>query len=226
MKLIHKDWTFEIIFEENTAQRMVLEEPGMFTSFVEEMNRWIEGQETGWLLSEQGKLLKASACCEMIIDYLRLDLNQRKLLSYLHSRLESEINDTELYISWQEMKSSLMELAERAIGGTGFDIMYEEPELKSVLKMLGVSFQKRSTTLLEALLEYQTLVSEVLGVRLFILVNAATYFTAEEIAYIYEQARYKKYYLLLIDTTSKMVDEDRENILIIDKDACIIQENL
>lgn len=226
MKLIHKDWTFEIVFEENIAQRMVLEDPGIFASFVEEMKHCIEGQENGWILSEQGELLKASACCEMVIDYFKMDLNQKKLLNYLYGRLESEVNDTELYSFWQKMKSSLMELAERAVIGSGFDIVYREPELKGVLKMLGVSFQKRSTTLLESLLEYQSLVSEVLGIRLFVLINAATYFTTEEIAYIYEQARYKKYYLLLMDAVLKVVDEGRENILIIDKDACIIQENL
>ena len=50
MKLIHKEWTFELVFRENLIQRVVVEKPEILTSFVLEMQRWIEGEETGWIL--------------------------------------------------------------------------------------------------------------------------------------------------------------------------------
>ena len=226
MKLIHKNWTFEMLFQENTVQRVVIENPKIFTTFIGELQEWLEGADNGWILSEDGKVLKASNCCDLILDYFNLDINQRKMVSYLHSTLETEILDTDLYVQWREVSGNLLQMLEKAIEASGYDVTYSEADIKACLKMLGVSFQKRADSTIERLLEYQKLVNEVLRVKVFILVNTTTYFTQEELRYLYEQAEYRKYYLLLFDTQQIQVCQEKENILIIDNDACIIQENL
>lgn len=226
MKLIHKDWTFEMLFHENTVQRVIVENPQTFTQFIQELQEWIGGADNGWILSQDGKLRKPSKDCELIIDYFNLDINQRKMITYLYSQLELEINNTELLLSWKEMSGAMEQIVEKAVEKLEYDITYSEADIKSCLKMLGVSFQSHGTSCLERLMEYQELLSDVLDIRLFILVNATTYFTTEELKFLYEQAFYKKYYLLFLDTQQIEVFPEKENLLIIDKDACIIQQNL
>ena len=226
MKLIHKEWTFELVFRENLIQRVVVEKPEILTSFVLEMQRWIEGEETGWILSEDGKLLKPSKECELILDYFHLDINQRKMINYLHTRLETEIYESELLLSWQELNSSMQRLIECGVELVDHDVTYVEPDLKAVLKMLNVSFRSCAESSVERLMEYQELINEVLGVKLFIMINATTYFSNQDLLHSYEQAAYKKYYLLLLDAQWRAISPEKENIMIIDQDACVIQKNL
>lgn len=226
MKLIHRDWTFEMLFQENVVQRGIIESPQIFNTFIRGIQEWIGGEDNGWILSEDGKVLKPSNYCDLILDYFNLDINQRKMVNYLYATLESEILDTDLYVQWRDVNGSLLRLLEYAIEASDYDVVYSEVDIKTFLKMLSVSFRKRAVSSIEHLLEYQRLVNEVLHVRIFILVNATTYFTREELNYLYEQAEYKKYYLLLLDTQQVEVYSQKENLIIIDKDACIIQKNL
>ena len=67
--------------------------------------------------------------------------------------------------------------------------------------------------------------STITNLILFIF-NATLFFGKKEMMYIYEQAKYKKYQLLLLDAQNVEVNQTEENKLFIDKDCCIIDSSL
>ena len=117
-------------------------------------------------------------------------------------------------------------IVDQSIDRVGYNIIYKDIDIKNCLKMLNASFEKCCDNSLECLLEYLELFHEVMGIDLFVLINVTTFFSKEELVYLYQQAEYKKYFLLLIDRDMREIDFSKENVLIIDKDACVFDGNL
>lgn len=226
MKLIHADWSFQLELQEGVVQRVIVEDPIIFRKMITDLRCWLAGESDKWVLSEQGKICNGAKCCELIIDYFNLDINQRKMINTLYEEMESIINMSELLVKWKMISAEIREVLEDAIDSTDYNISCTEPDLKSLFKMTDVRFRDDCQGELEHLLEYQQLAGAVKGIKLFILINATTFFGKQEMMYIYEQAKYKKYQLLLLDTQNMEVNQTEENKLFIDKDCCIIDSTL
>ena len=82
--------------------------------------------------------------------------------------------------------------------------------------------QEEFEKILEKILNYMELASEIMGIRLFILCNIKSYLDYKQLTYLYEQAFYKKYHLLLIESHCSAEKNNIENTIIIDQDNCII----
>lgn len=226
MKLVHPEYTFQIDFQEGVIQRLVVESPAVLSEFIVDFRKQLDGREGKWILSHDGEILKIHDNCELIMSIFDLEINQRKMLNALYDELASEINDTELWADWREMNSKLEGILNKAIDSTGYDISYGELELKSLFKALEVKFRENEESYVDYLLEYLQLMSDVRSINIFILVNMTSFLEIKEIEYLYEQAFYKKYHLLLLDVQDLCVDREVERKIIIDKDYCVIDANM
>lgn len=226
MKLVHPEYTFQIDFQEGVIQRLVVESPAVLSEFIVDFRKQLDGREGKWILSHDGEILKIHDNCELIISIFDLEINQRKMLNALYDELASEINDTELLADWREMNSKLEGILNKAIDSTGYDISYGELELKSLFKALELKFRENEESYVDYLLEYLQLMSDVRSINIFILVNITSFLEIKEIEYLYEQAFYKKYHLLLLDVQDLCVDRKVERKIIIDKDYCVIDANM
>lgn len=226
MKLLHSEYTFQIEFCEGMVQKLVVEAPEVMSDFIFDLKRQLEGKDGKWVLSHEGEIWKIHDRCELIMSIFDLEINQRKMLNVLHEELTAEINDTELYAAWRELLSRLEGVLNEAIDRTGFEIAYRELELKALFKALELKFRENEGDYVEYLLEYLQLMSEVRNINIFVFVNISSFLNLEQIRYLYEQAFYKKYYLLFWDVQDFCVDKNVENTLIIDKDYCIIEANM
>lgn len=226
MKLVHTEYTLQIEFQEGTVQRVIVESPKIMSEFIFDLKSQLGNREGKWILSQNGAVLNIHDSCEVIISIFDLEINQRKMLNALYAELETEINDTELLMDWRTAVSLLEGVLNRAIDSIGYDISYEQLELKSLFKALELRFQKNEESYLEYLLEYMQMMSAVRKTELFIFVNITSFLTAEEIKLLYKEAFYKKYYLLLLDTQDIIIDQTAERKIIIDQDYCIIDTSM
>lgn len=226
MKLIHQDYSFQIELQENVIQKIIIESPYIFSSFLVDLKKQINGKEGRWVLSHEGNILELSNHMELIINIFDLQINQRKLLKRLYELLIQEINDTELLIEWNQINSIWEGMLNKAISNLEYNLEYEPYDVKSFLKLLNVQFKEENEGYFEYLLEYLQLQSEVRNINIFCLVNSSSFLTREEISYLYEQACYKKYFLILLDSQDLSVDPQMEKKLIIDSDGCIIDLNM
>lgn len=222
MKLLHPEYSFQVEFEEGTVQRLIIESPKMMSSFIADIKRQLGGEDGKWILSDHGQVLKFADVCELIMDIFDVDINQRKVLNILYDELKNEIMNTELLMEWHTVNSVLEGILNKAIDHLGYSISYEEIDLKSLLKVQEVRFREEKEGYLDYLLEYLQLMADIEHRKLFVIINATSFLSKEEIKYIYEQSFYQKYHLLLVDTQDKSVDSSVERKIIIDKDDCII----
>lgn len=223
MKLVHPEYTFQIEFQEGVVQKLILEPPALMSEFVVDFRKQMDGREGKWILSHEGEILKISDYCELIMSIFDLEINQRKMLNALYDELADEINDTELLADWRAINSNLEGMLNQAIDGIGYGISYGELELKALFKVMDLKFQEDSGNYVDYLLEYLQMMSEVRKIYIFIFVNIASFLTKAELEYLYEQASYKKYHLLLLDVQNVNVNEKKERTIIVDKDYCVIE---
>lgn len=226
MKLVHPDYTFQIRFQEGIVQKLVLESPAVMSDFIVDFRKQLDGKEGKWILSQEGQVLKIADNCELIVNIFDLEINQRKMLNVLYDELASEINDTELLIDWREINSNLENILNQAIDGIGYGVIYKELDLKALFKVMELKFQECTEGYVDYLLEYLQLMSEVRKIHIFIIVNITSFLTKAELEYLYEQASYKKYQLLLLDVQNLYVNKKMERTIIVDKDYCIIDTNV
>lgn len=216
MKLVHPEYIFQIEFQENLIQRLVIESSEIMSDLIVDLKEQIKGKGGRWVLSHAGELLNIADICEIIIDFFDLEINQRKMLNALYQGLESEINNTELLLQWRNINSILAGVLDKAIDSLGYNVSYAEADIKSFLKVLEVRFQETDANYLEYLLEYLQLAADVRGIKIFILVNITSFLSSQEIQYLYEEAFYRKYHLLLVDSRDVDVNREMERKIIID----------
>lgn len=225
MKLVHPDFLFQIEFKENKVTNIIIEAPEVFEKFLAEIYEQVLGNEGKWVLSENSIPLDLRKYVEIIINPFDIDINNKKILTKLYDRIKKNANETELYIKWNEMYSNIINVIEALIDDFDYSLEYsDEIELKEFLKLIDLRFSMNSTNSLERLMDYMNLHNEILGTKVFVLVNIKSFYSEERLKYLYEQTFYKKFALLFLENKEYYKHIDDEVRYIIDKDSCIISD--
>ena len=83
-------------------------------------------------------------------------------------------------------------------------------------------FEEHNEDVAEHMIDYLRMSAEVMGTQLFVLCNLKLFFNGQEMQYLYEQALYHKFSLLLVEGHIPDGKEKGEKWMIVDKDNCVI----
>ena len=224
MKLAHPDFFFPIEISELEIPVLILENPCGFRKFIWELREQTEGREGRWVLSENNKPLNFAKSCEVIINPFAMEINQRKLLTSLYDRVEKFASSSEVLMIWNQMESYFQKVTEELLTTTDeFALIYRDNiSIKDFLKFMEVRFEEHNEDVAEHMIDYFRMSAEVMGTRLFVLCNLKLFFDGKEMQYLYEQALYHKFSLLLVEGHIPDGKEKGEKWMIVDKDNCVI----
>lgn len=219
--LTHGKYGFSFALEENQVYEIVIESAPILAEVVSELIRQTEGGEGEFRLSEKEKLLSIEKNVVLVKDIFNLDVNQRKVLTKLYSGLSEAENAIyaqeksvflEAYISYLDYICAKSDL---------FITYEEEPELQELLKVAKVKIDTSASSLLEQVIEYIKVLSQLLGQNIFVFVNLKLFLTQEDMEALYTECFNRKICLILIEAVfhEKLPEEKG---CIIDKDTCII----
>lgn len=223
MKLVHPDFLFQIKFEESKITNIIIESPIIFESVIGELYSIVLGNEGMWVLSENGIPMEIKKYIEIILNPFNLDMNNKRIIAKLYDNIKNNAIKSDLYIKWNQMYPHIVEVVEAFIEDFDYNLEYDdEIEIKELLKLLNLRFTIDSVNSLEKMIDYMNLHNSILGTKLFVLVNIKSFYQEEKLKYLYEQAFYKKYNLLLIENKEYGKQNNNEIRYIIDKDGCVI----
>lgn len=223
MKLVHPDFFCQIELPEDRIPILILENPTCFLKYVSDLINQSSGKDGEWILSHENKPLNFIKSCDVLIDPFSLEINQRRFIHSLYENLEKEVMNSELLLEWNAIYPGLAKIVEEIINSTDHHLAYSDKiDIKDFFKFMNVHFCDSSETLIEKMIDYMTIAADVFGIRLFVLINFKTYIDSTGLRYLYEQAIYKKYRLLLIESHFESEDNDLEKVIIVDKDNCLI----
>lgn len=226
MKIVKEQFECPIELEEGRVAVLILEKQEKFTDFVSELKEQLSDNDSGWILSDNGEILPFSKKLELIIAPFATDLNQKRVLTKLYSVMEKRVVESEMLNEWRILYSSMLGMVSNVMDNMPYILQCnQEGDVTDLFKQLDVKFETNPENLLEKLIDYICVISEVFGKKVFVLVNIKSYFTKDELKLLYKKMFYEKIYLLLIENHDNNDIIEEERVTIIDKDMCVINKS-
>lgn len=221
MRLVNIELDIDLKFQDNEVYVIVIENPKIITKVITTLHVQVNGGEGGFVLSKNDKLLPISKNVIFNMEPISISINDKKVITKLYQEISREIE--EMYIEEKQiLNTRLLEFLDIAISGLPYPVEYEiNVDLIGILKLQNVRIEEENQSLLEKIINYIKIMSELCGYYIFIFVNMKMYLTEIELKYLYESALYSKVNLILIENVDRGMKENEVGY-IIDKEGCVI----
>ena len=141
--------------------------------------------------------------------------------------MKKEILSSELLIEGNRIISDLENYVIQIIQCMDWNLSYSEKiDVQSLLKIAEIRFDDVQETLVEKILDYVKVSSELLDIKCFVFVNLLSYLTEYELEKFYEYVYYQKICVLLLESRVPDTVKKFSETVIIDKDSCEIVLNV
>lgn len=223
MKIASQQLDRTIEFQENQINELIIENAQFFSGFLEKMLQQINGiGEDTIFLTEGEKILSWDKNVDIIINPFQLDINQKKILNRLYQNMADIVQENEYYVRLHELSTEIITLLSEIEYNAGISLTHiMDVEAIHIFKMLDVKIETEGKSVLERIIEYIKIVSELLHYRLIIFVNLKSYLSKEELEMLYQAAYYEKIYVLLLESSERNYFLGESRVLI-DSDMCEI----
>ncbi|MBR4026754.1 MAG: type II-A CRISPR-associated protein Csn2 [Lachnospiraceae bacterium] len=186
----------DIFFEENKVNVLVIENPIIYTKFLENLMSQIENGFI--LLSEGEKRLQIHKCTSIIHSPLCIDLNNKKILSYLYKEMK-ELS-SENFFEKENVNSTIISYLEELIIKVPYPVTLDlNLDEMSLYKLYNVRIEIEELTLMEKIIYYIQLEKMLCKTQLLVFVNLKAFFSSEQLQEIYKMAFYNKISILLLE---------------------------
>lgn len=222
MKLVHPDLQFQIQFSDTIIPVCVVESPIRWREIQRELLAQQQGEDGGWVLSDQDQEIKINKSVEMIFNPIQLEENQKRIMTtFLQSLSKTATNDT-YWKRGQELNTMIQSFFSELEMEYPFEYhINSEIEFSALAKAMGIRIECDYENDLERLLQYCILTQDMLHTKLFIFFHLHAYYTEKELSLFYQEVRQRKWNILLLETSvGKQVSS--EKYYIIDGDNCEI----
>lgn len=225
MKLLFSPYHEPLPLPEGACGALVVEAPRAFRRLVADLRAQLDGAAGACVLSHEGRVLDMARCLELFVDFVPFPCNRRTLLARALGALERQaaVEPAQLHAALLPLTAYLLELC----GEYGLTLEPEKLTVSSLLKLAGACIGEPPAApgapgppdTLCAILGYLDLVAQLEREKLFVFVNARSYFAQEELAAFVTAARTRKHRLLLLDGRPYPLLPGERRVLL-DEDLC------
>ena len=206
------------------VQVLVVENPNEFYKMVCDLDGQFDGVEGVFVFSADGQIISAAKYGCMVANLFQFDLNDKKIVSLLHKRLESVAFGDELAL-FNQLTAKMMEFLGEVSFSVPFSLDYSEPLPTDYLKAAGVKFEQNYETLEEKIICYINALIELKKCEFFVFVNLKSVLNDEKLLQLYEHCQREQVGLLLLEGGKLRPFLPCEKVVIITEDLCEILEN-
>lgn len=222
MKLVNTYYNIELNIVENQVAVLSVENPVAYARIVGDIWHQINGEEGSYILSDADKVINIAKEVECIFNPFSLECNNKKVLSRLYQELKLNA-DNILQEESIQLNCSIVNYLERLVMTVPYNLRYNvDMDISALIKMYDVAVDNKAEGLLEKVVEYVKVVSQICGIKTYIFVDIKHYLTSEELKELYTTLLYEKVNLIIIEPVHTECLE-MEKCWIIDKDLCIIE---
>lgn len=220
MKLVHKDFDFVFQLKENKQGLLVVESPCLFRELVKDL---FGNEDTRFVLSENNSVIDIKKNSVCVVDFFNVSLNERKILSKLNEIIKNEVLNSELLLKCNDLCGKIEAFAVEVSQNMDFALEYNKNmDLSALIKFIDFRFKQEQVDIMEQLVDYMKINSEVLKINLFLFVNLMSYFNENEVNKIIEFVNYQKMNVLMIENKVPDNLDNFQIVYVLDKDCCQI----
>lgn len=224
MRLVSDKYGLNLSLIPGKAQILCIEHPGALMDIVRSTWMQYQGELGNLLLSEADKEIVWEKEVEVIDNPFSLDCNSKRILTKLYKEMQ-QIAQEELYEKTVSINAEIVALLDQIAGKTQYACDYSlELDILGLLKLYNMKIQALQEMPEDILIDYLRSMHQICHVKLFIFLNARSYYDQETLRQIYEFAAYENINLLLIENHEEQWMKE-EKVWILDRDLCIIEVN-
>ncbi len=205
-----------------TINTLVIEDTKQFASFVRGLLEATNKENEKFELIEDFKKLDMSKNVEMIFDVFTIEANSSSILKKLYTELEEDLNSQDMYLKKVDLESLIANITDDLIYRSRFSLSSGEISYQNLFKAITIEFDYEKTSVLERLTEYIKVSYELLGKKLFIIINLDSFLYEEELLELEKFLEYNDIKVLALQNTIRREVNSSENLKIVDKDLCEI----
>lgn len=208
----------EILFGDGMDSVLIVEDKKLFTHIIFAINQMVNGKEIDEIIFLKDDTKVNSKYINLIIDPFHIELNSKKILSILYKNIELEyLEDNDAFKHHViEMNNELHEV----ISDYNLEFSYiDDITIVNYLKMINFKIDtSQHTQLIDIIIDYIEIVSELLSNEIIIFCNVLSYLTDKEIKEVCKYKNYKHINVLFIENVYNC--QYNMNEYFIDNDLC------
>ncbi len=221
MKLVYPEIDVVFHFDAGEFPACVIENPGLFYHFIDDLYRQSCGEEGETILSVEDCPISIAGNLDLLTNFFPFEINKKTLLNKIISKLEKQALSADFF----ERSQKLIGQIESLIYDLAFqDDLELEParlSINSLLKASGLRLKEDYSDLSEKLLVYMDLMVSNGLAAIFVLVNLRSFLNDRKMELFTDCCCQRGYNILLVDNKS-FSKLSREKRVVIDADLCEI----
>lgn len=222
MNLVTKYLENSLDIKSKTINTLVLEDTHYFSLFLKELIEATEIESDEFELIEDYKTVDITKYVEIIFDIFNLEANSANILKKMYSELEEDLNTQEVYTKKVELESIIANITDELIYRSRFSLKAGEINYQNLFKAIEIEFDYEKNSVLERLIEYIKVTSELLKTKVYIIVNLDSFLSEEELVELEKFLLYNDIKVLALQNAIRREVKPSENLRIVDKDLCEI----
>ena len=219
MKLANSKF-FETLEFECGSQTLVVENVELLRTIILQLKFQINNKIGDFILSDNDEILDISKNILLITDVFEISGLSKQLKNKLQQYVESSYDNDDLY---QDVYQKLIEFGNDLINSVQYPLCFSQSLTKiDIVKMLDIQLEHNYSSLLEEVIDYIDIFSQIIKTKLFVFVSLRSFLTGEEFNNFMKIMDYKGIRVLLIERYLSLDNGINNNVHIIDKDLCVI----
>ena len=222
MRLVYQDYNFMAEISQGEVTVIIAENPKTFCDFVSNIQEVIEVKGEKVLLTDDSGEVISKDICDIILSPMDFQINSKKILNSIYKETTQIIKE-ELWMQEQELYNLLMDFLDRVVIKLPYELIYERNiDTQDLLKLCKLSLLESYELLLEKLINYVKIISQVCFTKCLFLVNIHDFLLEQELEMLYETAIYSDVNLILIESHQRE-KLPYEHTYILDDSTCLIE---
>ena len=222
MNLVTKYLENSLEIKSKTINTLVVEDTRYFSIFLKGLIESTEIESDEFELIEDYKTVDMTKYVEIIFDIFNLEANSANILKKMYSELEEDLNTQEVYTKKVELESIIANITDELIYRSRFSLKAGGINYQNLFKAIEIEFDYEKNSVLERLIEYIKVTSELLKTKVYIIVNLDSFLSEEELVGLEKFLLYNDIKVLALQNTIRREVKPSENLRIVDKDLCEI----
>lgn len=222
MNLVTKYLENSLEIKSKTINTLVIEDTHYFSLFLKGLIESTEIESDEFELIEDYKTVDMTKYVEVIFDIFNLEANSANILKKMYAELEEDLNTQEVYTKKVELESIIANITDELIYRSRFSLKAGEINYQNLFKAIEIEFDYEKNSVLERLIEYIKVTSELLKTKVYIIVNLDSFLSEEELVELEKFLLYNDVKVLALQNTIRREVKPSENLRIVDKDLCEI----
>ena len=219
MKLANSKF-FETLEFECGSQTLVVENVELLRTIILQLKFQINNKIGDFILSDNDAILDISKNILLITDVFEISGLSKQLKNKLQQYVESSYDNDDLY---QDVYQKLIEFGNDLTNSSPYPLCFNQEISKfDIIKLLDIQFEHNYSSLLEEVIDYIDIFSQIIKTKLFVFVSLRSFLTDEEFNNFMKIMDYKGIRVLLIERYLLLDTGTNNNVHIIDKDLCVI----